>query len=458
MTDEGRRSLMFTRSAIIRVSESVAVAILVAVFAFVAEWRHECSHDSLWHRHDFNDHLGAEYDDIARAIRNGKGFSDPFGVQSGSTAWMPPVLPLVLAGMYWACHDDRTAVVQLVLLVKALVITLTGWLVTREAAALGRPWLGLGVFALSLADNAYYLFDTTSDVWIMLLVFDLLWLLSRTLTSNGPHSASTQAMWGLFGGVAALCSPIVGWTWGGLVGCHLYSRRSPLATHRGATVLIVLAVAILVVAPWTLRNRLVMGMWVPVKSNFAFELWQSHCIDDDGILDGHGLSRHPRVCTTERLQYVERGEMDYLAGKWDEVASSIVRQPWKFVTRVANRFLAACVCRSPGAFGDNSRWLFLGCAVSFSAPLIAILVILVGRAVPLEPAPKVAICVYALYLAPYIVISYYDRYGAALFGIKAVLLLYGLDTVLRAFYCYSPISKRWIQYNLTNAARCRFVK
>src|SRR6187399_1135408 len=44
-------------------------------------------------------HLGAEYFHVARALADGRGFSDPFGEATGPTAWMPPVFPMLLAAL-----------------------------------------------------------------------------------------------------------------------------------------------------------------------------------------------------------------------------------------------------------------------------------------------------------------------------------------------------------------------
>src|SRR3954471_16612100 len=46
-----------------------------------------------------NRHLGGEYFNIARSLLAGKGFADPFDRPTGPTAWQPPVLPGILAGL-----------------------------------------------------------------------------------------------------------------------------------------------------------------------------------------------------------------------------------------------------------------------------------------------------------------------------------------------------------------------
>lgn len=95
-----------------------------------------------------NWHLGAEYNEIAKAIFAGRGFSDPFRTESGPTAWMPPVLPYFLAALYWITDFQPQAVIELVLGFKAVAIVLTGMLILSEARRLGIAWLGYLVLSL----------------------------------------------------------------------------------------------------------------------------------------------------------------------------------------------------------------------------------------------------------------------------------------------------------------------
>ena len=58
---------------------------------------------------NMNDHLGAEYFEIASALVNGRGYADPFRTESGPTAWMPPLLPLYTAGILILNDGDKIA-------------------------------------------------------------------------------------------------------------------------------------------------------------------------------------------------------------------------------------------------------------------------------------------------------------------------------------------------------------
>src|ERR1044071_5877082 len=49
---------------------------------------------------DNNFSFGWEMGRIGAAIASGKGFSNPFGPQTGSTAWEPPLYPYLVAGVF----------------------------------------------------------------------------------------------------------------------------------------------------------------------------------------------------------------------------------------------------------------------------------------------------------------------------------------------------------------------
>jgi hypothetical protein len=62
-----------------------------------------------------------------------------------------------------------------------------------------------------------------------------------------------------------------------------------------------------------------------------------------------------------------------------------------------------------------------------------VVLVLTGVVRPLRRAPWCAIGVYSLYLLPYIVISYYDRYAFPVLAAQALLTIWGIDRVLSLF-------------------------
>ncbi len=82
-------------------------ALIVICFSVVSFFKGIASEALPWLDYPSIDHIGAEYNCIAEAIVNGRGFSDPFYVESGPTAWMPPALPYIQAGLYQLHGNDR---------------------------------------------------------------------------------------------------------------------------------------------------------------------------------------------------------------------------------------------------------------------------------------------------------------------------------------------------------------
>ncbi|MBA0087977.1 MAG: hypothetical protein HRJ53_23575, partial [Acidobacteria bacterium Pan2503] len=72
-------------------------------------------YNSTWN--DYRDHLlfGFETGRIARSIVEGRGFGNPISVPSGPTAWLTPVYPYLLAGVFklWGVYTKTSALVIL---------------------------------------------------------------------------------------------------------------------------------------------------------------------------------------------------------------------------------------------------------------------------------------------------------------------------------------------------------
>lgn len=377
---------------------------------------------------DSSDSLGAEYNCIALSIRGGRGFADPFGVPSGPTAWMPPVLPYALAGLYWLGSGDADFVRSAVVFLYAFAVVLSGALVASEARRLRQVALGRLLFVAFLVANFSELFQTAFDGWIILTLVNCLWWV-HARAQNVAHSAA----WGIFGGFAALCSPVIGFTWAALItteqlGASVLAGGKPQVNRLYLRRWLALAaVSLLVVLPWIVRTRVAVGAWFPIKSNVAFELWQSQIADDDGVLDWQTLHEHPWAAGWEqRNQYLRLGEAKFLAAKRREAMQSVLDGPSQFAWRVFRRSLVAWGFITAPRASPQPSWITLMGRLVAVLPILSA-VFLLWASTKSDRGVRVAVGIYFLYLMPYILISYHSRYAVALLGTQMLLVLFAAD-------------------------------
>lgn len=408
------------------------VCILGTVLIFLALAELQQSTPSLnWLGHDKSGGLGAEYNSIALAIRHGRGFSDPFGVRTGSTAWMAPGIPYFLAGLYWLCSDNAQQVKSIVAFLYVLAIIQTGSVLSSVARGMQRVALGRFIFVALLLVHFSDVFLADSDGWLILILANGLWM-----AYSYPRKLTSRLTWGIFGGLVALCSPVLGFlwavmvTWEHLLAPWLESRRKPVRSDM-IRWLLVASVSVAVVSPWLVRTRIAVGGWYPIKSNSSFEFWQSQLVDDDGVLDHRTLHQHPWASGWEqRGQYQDLGEAGFLAAKRKQTWAAVQNAPMNYVRRAANRALAAWGWPPRSNGPTPPTWLapilYIISLLPFAAAAFLILMCKTE-----QQAVFSASILYCIYLLPYILISFDRRYVVALLGIKMLLVLFAADHILR---------------------------
>jgi len=332
---------------------------------------------------------------VARSLVQGEGYSNPFGYRSGGTAWVAPVAPTIIAMVLVCCESDSDAAVVFFCM-HCLSICYTFWLVLREIRT--GPLLALFTMVLfTMVANVSPLLEPTYDGWIYLFIVNITWdFLSRnTLREwNWPKWLG----WSFFTGIGMLSNPVLGY----LIFTATCFELVPLRLRGGiacnlvqARLLALICVPIIVCAPWTARNYCLNARFIPVKSNFAFELWLANCKDQDGILDGESFEHLPFSGLSKQL-YLDHGEVLFVDKCKREAIEQIAADPFNYLKRCLNRAFA-CL-----------QLLFLG-----GAALIFLS--------PAERDRKILrLC--AIYVAPYIAISYYERYHFPFSGL--ILIVY----------------------------------
>ena len=267
--------------------------------------------------------FGMESGSIARSLAAGEGFASPFRAATGPTAWVAPVYPLLCALAFKLFGIYSQAAALAVLMMNSAFSALTAVALyylgrstagERVALAAAAVWALAPPFMKWAAEWAW-------DMSLSALLATLLLLVALQLEQQ-----STTRRWTWFGilaGAVALTNPalltLVPWI--ALWLAWRLQRRSA----RGLALAALLAAAM--VAPWLLRNRMVLGEWVFVRDNFGFEFHLGNYHNSNGM-GWRGL--HPTVNPREFDQYVALGELKYIAAAQREAFAFVREYPAEF--------------------------------------------------------------------------------------------------------------------------------
>jgi 4-amino-4-deoxy-L-arabinose transferase-like glycosyltransferase len=368
--------------------------------------------------------FGFETGRIARSIATGQGFSSPLVSPTGFTAWIPPLYPYLLAGIFklFGIYSVGSALVALTL--NSLFSALT----CVTIVSIGRKTFGPEVAAWAgwgWAFFPYAIFWSTHWVWavsLSALLFSLVFLVALYL--EHCNTAKAWLGFGLLWGVVALTETALVSTLPFFIGWICYRlRQQGMALHRAISAFTLAFV--LMVSPWLVRNYLTFGEFVFVKSNFGVELHVANYEGSTGL--SAGLPLHPGANEHELAKLRQMGELPYVAEKKGEALRFIAAHPGTFIWLslkralyfwtgtpqlmqifwLSGRFVAARYV----LFTSISVVAFLGLFLAFrnsspAAPLFAILLMVFPLAYyvthptpryrhPIEPA-MVVLAAYAL--------------------------------------------------------------
>lgn len=288
---------------------------------------------------------------IAASIVSGHGYSSPFRVPSGPTAWMAPVYPLLLAAVFRVFGAYTFPSFVAATLLNILFSTLTCMPIFRIGQRLG----GLGVAAgtawlWAVFPNAILIpFECMWDASLAaLLGAAILW---ATLALADSVRLRDWCAYGALWGVALLTNPtllsllpfLLGWLcWRARRG-----QRNWLMPASAA-----LGVMTLCCVPWTIRNYIAFDTFVPLRANLGVQLWCGNSDEAHDLWLGEG---HPIHDMGERARYIELGEIAYEQEKRNEALNYMVTHPRRELHLTWVRFWTFWSGGTPTPFADLIR-------------------------------------------------------------------------------------------------------
>jgi 4-amino-4-deoxy-L-arabinose transferase-like glycosyltransferase len=241
----------------------VALALRLIVMVFLLPEQLEPQRDH-WH-------FGYEAGRIARSIVQGRGFGSPLFEDTGPTAWMTPVYPYLVAGVFkiFGVYTKTSAIVLLSLnaLMSALACVLVFLIARVSFGDRIAKWSG---WAWAFCPyGIYFPEERIWETWLATLLLCLLFLM--VLKFEKEDKLRIWTAFGLLWGIAALTSPALLSVLPFLAGWLIYRR-----CRRGQRWFAVNAVAavafIAVVSPWFIRNYEVFHRFVPFRDNVGIVL------------------------------------------------------------------------------------------------------------------------------------------------------------------------------------------
>src|SRR5580692_5377251 len=263
-----------------------------------------------------------ETGNIAYALAQGKGFSNVFRTETGPTAWLAPVYPLMVAAMF---KLFGTFTARAFFAAASVPIFFAGKRLGGSGVAAGAAWLWT-VFPSAVMMPFEWIWDTSLSALLAALI---LW---ATLELTESERWLDWGVYGLLWGLALMTNPALGTLLPFLLGWVALRGRGESGA-RWKRVALAAGVAILCCVPWTIRNYVAFHRFVPVRSNLPFELW----LGNNDIFDEHARNGRKSITRTEEARkYAQVGETAYMAEKW-ELAIAFMRAHPGLGLRLAGR-------------------------------------------------------------------------------------------------------------------------
>ncbi len=273
-----------------------------------------------------------DYHTIASSIAAGEGFR---GLEGVPTATRPPLYPIALGGLYGLTGPrpdaGRALQVALGVLIVLFVYLLAARLFTKKVAliAAGLAAVNPGLIYLSAL-------LMTENLYILLLLG--LFLVVVDDLASGQVRYARFAAGGVLAGLTCLARPTAFVFALAIPALVLSGGREDLKRRVRASALF-LVLALLVIAPWTIRNRAALGEWVTFTTHGGITFYESNnrLVNDVPAFRGAVVLPRTAVPRWDELADLDEVELDRRA--W-EMGREFVRENPELLPRMAGWKLA----------------------------------------------------------------------------------------------------------------------
>ena len=303
---------------------AIRCALLFGIYSSEIEWR-------------------GEVERIAITLAAEGRFANAYVLPAGPTAHNPPGLPFLFSLIFSAAGTGFLGFALKCAMVICCYGALYG-LLPHIGMALGLPF---EVGALAGLIGALIPFRRTSELYMaweepitalflaVLSIWTLRWAERRYITLF--HAVGYGVLWGISFHFAPVLAPV--YIAHLLLILYLLRERRSIALR---SAVVSLAATILIILPWTVRNRLQMGSWMFMRSNFGLELRVSNndivhatSADNNELYDNF----HPGFSAERSRELLQMGEVAYHRRMLHQALQWIRSHPRRFLSLTAQRIL-----------------------------------------------------------------------------------------------------------------------
>jgi 4-amino-4-deoxy-L-arabinose transferase-like glycosyltransferase len=283
--------------------------------------------------------FGFEMGRVGRSIALGQGFSNPYGGNTGPTAWEPSLYPYLIAGIFKLFGVYTYASAWALLSINSVFASLT----TIPVFLIARRSFGPRVAiwsARAWAFNPYVWYWSIHWIWdttFTPLVLALIILVSLKMASPEEGERPPWRGWLLFGalwGVGALANPTM-LAFLPFCGLWIWRQRYRLGLPSLGGVALSSFAFFLVLSPWLVRNYEVFGRFVFIRDDFGLQFRLGNNKLADGMLIA---SLQPNLNNLELEKFTRLGELAYAADCKRLAFDWVAANPGRFALISVKRF------------------------------------------------------------------------------------------------------------------------
>lgn len=283
--------------------------------------------------------FGYEMGRVGRALATGQGYANPFNGHTGPTAWVPPLYPLLIAGVFKVFGVYTALSAWMLLSLNSVFSAATAVFIFYIAlrcygrkVALWSGWIW-AVYPAAMQYAVRWIWEMSLSTMLLTAAIALAVKMRGIGDPSGARTQQSTKQWLLFGLLWAL----VGLSNSALLlllpACGLWVL---FGSPTRATFLRAVASALVFIAavsPWMIRNYHVFHAFVPFRANFGAEFYMANNPQSNGLKWGKTVNGAYQIG-----QYTRMGEYRYSKAQGELAKAWIRSHPKRFIELSLLRF------------------------------------------------------------------------------------------------------------------------